>query len=91
MATQKFTLKQTAQEVQDALDNVYGLDEFANQLGNKRQDGKWITEYKTVDEDAMSSMGSGATFTIYNITDESGTPYLTAKKSTYGKASTFSG
>lgn len=40
MATQKFTLKQTAQEVQDALDNVYGLDEFANQLGNKRQDGK---------------------------------------------------
>ena len=87
----KFTLKQTAQEVQDALDNVYGLDEFANQLGNKRQDGKWITEYKTVDEDAISSMGSGAVFSIYNITNESGKPYLTASMSTYGTTSIFSG
>lgn len=40
----------------------------------------------------MSSMASGGvTFAIYNITDESGTPYLTAQKSTYGTASTFSG
>ena len=91
MATQKFTLKQTAQEVQDALDNVYGLDEFANQLGNKRQDGKWITEYKTINEDALSSMGSGVHFSIYNITNESGKQYSTAKASTYGTASTFSG
>ena len=91
MASQKFTLKQTAQEVQDALDNVYGLDEFANQLGNKRQDGKWITEYKTINEDALSSMGSGVSFSIYNITNESGKQYSTARASTYGTASTFSG
>ena len=39
----------------------------------------------------MSSMKPGATFTVYNITNESGKPYSSAQISTYGATSTFSG
>lgn len=36
-------------------------------------------------------MGSGSVFTIYNVTNESGKVYSSARMATYGTTSTFSG
>lgn len=67
----KYTLKQTAEEIQNNLDNVTGLNEFASQLGNRTTEGRWVTTYKTVDEDFFTN-SSGP---LYNIVGQNGTEY----------------
>ena len=83
----RFQLKQTAQEIQESLDNVAGLNEFASQLGNRITEGRWITTYKTVDEDFFAN-SSGP---LYNIVGQNGTEYKNGTLIEYGRASTFSG
>lgn len=83
----RFQLKQTAQEIQESLDNVAGLNEFASQLGNRITEGRWVTTYKTVDEDFFAN-SSGP---LYNIVGQNGTEYKDGTLDQYGRSSTFSG